>query len=71
MSATMIDESCLRSPKDPEAALSLPSWLFAPAIRRFARSRFVRVLCVVGNCGLLLLGFLARLSGGPVNDPAH
>ena len=52
----MFDEGCLRLPKDPEAVLSLPNWLFAPAIRRLARSRFVRLLCIVGNCGLLMLG---------------
>lgn len=53
----MIDETCVRSPKAPEAAFVPPSWVFAPVIRRFVRSRFVRILCVVGNCGLLMLAF--------------
>ena len=47
----MIDEGYFRSPNEPEPEVSLPDWLFAPAIRKASR-----LLLRLWFCGVVMLG---------------
>ena len=51
----VVDEGHFHSPNEPEPEVSLPNWLFAPAIRKASRLLFILWFCGVVMLGLWLV----------------